>query len=149
MAQEQDVSFKEEVPMKLKTVAKLLFLCAAPAIVCAQGSQSPVLQSPRMVAPTAGPMRDPRSTDDFAGLKYTDEQKAQVDEIHRRMTARKEGVAKSTDLKSDQKDAMIAGLGRMERGEIVKLLTPEQKKEVLRAHAAQVAASAEKKRSSR
>jgi len=138
--------------MKLKTMAELFFLCAAPAIVCAQGSQSAMLQSPRMVAPTAGPMRDPRSIDDFAGLKYTDEQKAQVDEIHRRMTARKEGVAKSTDLKSDQKDAMIAGLGRMERGEIVKLLTPEQKKEVLKAHAehaAQAAASAEKKRSSR
>jgi len=133
----------------LTTVAKLFFLCAAPAIVCAQGAQSAVLQSPRMVAPTAGPMRDARSTDDFAGLKFTAEQRAQVDEIHRRMTARKEVVAKSGDLQSDQKDAMIAGLGRMERGEIVRLLTPEQKKEVLKAHAAQATASAEKKRSSR
>ena len=96
----------------LTTVAKLFFLCAAPAIVCAQGAQSAVLQSPRMVAPTAGPMRDARSTDDFAGLKFTAEQRAQVDEIHRRMTARKEVVAKSGDLQSDQKDAMIAGLAR-------------------------------------
>ncbi len=139
----------------LTAVAAFLSLCAAPGLVCAQGSQSAVLQPPRMVAPGAGRVRDPRSTDDLAGLKFTAEQQANIDEIHRRMTARKDVVAKSGDLKSDQKDAMIAGLGRMERGEIVKLLTPEQKKEVLKAHAsqtatsAQTAASAENKRSSR
>jgi hypothetical protein len=93
-------------------------------------------------------MRDPRSADEFAALKFSDEQKVKIDEIHRRMAARKEVVVKSEKLVADQKDAMIAGLGRMERGEIARLLTPEQQKEILKARAAQAAAPAEKKRSS-
>ena len=102
-----------------------------------------------MVAPAARPSRDPRSTDEFAGLKFTAEQKEKIDEIHQRMAGRKDVVVKSDTLHADQKDAMIAGLGRMERGEIIKLLTPEQQKEVLKkARAAQAAAREDKKQSS-
>ena len=129
-------------------LAGFLFLSAAPGLTCAQVSQSAALQPPHMVAPAARATRDSRSTDEFAGLKFTDEQQAKIDEIHRRMAARKEVVLKSENLKADQKDAMIAGLGRMERGEIIKLLTPEQQKEVLKkARAAQAAAREDKKQS--
>ena len=130
-------------------VAGFLFLSAAPGLTRAQDSRLAVAQSPRMVAPGARPTRAPRSTDEFAGLKFTDEQKGKMDEIHQRMAARKDVVLKSETLHADQKDAMIAGLGRMERGEIIKLLTPEQQKEVLKkARAAQAAAREDKKQSS-
>jgi hypothetical protein len=129
--------------------AGFLALSAVPGLTCAQDSKLAAAQPPRRVAPAAQPTRDPRATDEFAGLKFTDDQRAKIDEIHRRMAARKDVVAKSQTLQADQKDAMIAGLGRMERGEIVKVLTPEQQKEVLKkARAAQAAAREIKKQSS-
>jgi len=79
-----------------------------------------------------GLAQDTRATDDFAGLKFTDDQKAKVDEVHQHMATRKDAVIKSDKLNAEQKEAMIAGLGRMERGQIVKLLTPEQQQEVLK-----------------
>ena len=64
------------------------------------------------------------------------------------MVTRKDVVIKSEKLNADQKGAMIAGLGRMERGEIAKLLTPEQQREVLKkARAVQAGAQEEKKQS--
>jgi Spy/CpxP family protein refolding chaperone len=92
-------------------------------------------------------MRDTRITDDFAGLKFTDEQKAKIDEIHRRIATRKDVVVKSEKLDADQKEAMIAGLGRMERSEIAKLLTPEQQRKVLQKVRAGQALAQEKKQS--
>ena len=78
-------------------------------------------------------------------MKFTDEQKAKIDEIHRHIATRKDVVVKSEKLDADQKEAMIAGLGRMERGEIAKLLTPEQQKEVLkRVRAGQAVAQGNK-----
>jgi Spy/CpxP family protein refolding chaperone len=132
---------------RMTAVAGSLILLAAQGLTRAQESQPAVVQPPHIGSAAPGPMRDPRGIDDFAGLKFTDEQKAKIDEIHRRLAMRKDVVIKSEKLNADQKDAMIAGLGRMERGEIVKLLTPEQQKEVLKkAHAGQ-AAQDEKKQS--
>jgi Spy/CpxP family protein refolding chaperone len=128
--------------------AAFFFLYAAPGLTRAQDPQPAAAQPPRMGSPAARPVRDPGGMGDLAGLKFTDDQKAKIDEIHRRMATRKDVVVKSEQLKADQKDAMIAGLGRMERGEIVKLLTPEQQKEVLKkVHAGQGAAQDEKKQS--
>jgi hypothetical protein len=130
-------------------VVGFLFLSAAPGLTCAQDSKLALAPPPRMLAPAARPTGDPRSTDEFAGLKFTAEQKEKIDEIHQRMAVRKDVVLKSGTLHADQKDAMIAGLGRMERGEIINLLAPEQQQEVLKkARAAQAAAREEKKQSS-
>ena len=118
--------------IRATAVAGFFFLSAAPGLMRAQVAQPAVVQPPRVGSAAPGPMRDPRGLDDFAGLKFTDEQKAKIDEIHRRMATRKDVVVKSEKLDADQKEAMIAGLGRMERGEIAKLLTPEQQKEVLK-----------------
>jgi Spy/CpxP family protein refolding chaperone len=131
---------------RVTAVAGSLILLSAQGPTRAQGSQPAAAQPPRIGSAAPGPMRDPRGTDDFAGLKFSDEQKAKIDEIHQRLAVRKDVVIKSEKLNRDQKDAMIAGLGRMERGEIVKVLTPEQQKEVLKkAHAGQGAAQDEKK----
>ena len=65
----------------LTAAAGFLFLSAAPGLTCAQDSRLAVAQPPRMVAPAARPTRDPRSADEFAGLKFTAEQKEKIDEI--------------------------------------------------------------------
>ncbi len=134
---------------RVTVLAGFFFLSAAAGFASAQLPPPAAAQPAHMAAPAVRPVRDARSTDYFAGLKYTDEQKAKIDEIHRRMALRKDVVVKSEKLDAEQKAAMIAGLGRMERGEIARLLTPEQKKEVLKnAHAAQAAAGKEKQQSS-
>jgi len=118
--------------IRATAVAEFFFLSAVPGLMHAQVTQPALVQPPRMVSPTARPMPDTRTTDDFAGMKFTDEQKVKIDEIHRHIATRKDAVVKSEKLSADQKEAMTAGLGRMERGEIVKLLTPEQQREVLK-----------------
>jgi len=131
--------------IRATAVAEFFFLSAAPGLMRAQSVQPALVQTPHMASASARPMRDARSTDDFAGLKFTDEQKVKIDEIHRRIATRKDVVVKSEKLDADQKEAMIAGLGRMERGEIAKLLTPEQQKEVLkRVRAGQAVAQGNK-----
>jgi hypothetical protein len=116
--------------IRVTALVGFLYLCAAPGLMRAQVAQPALVQPSRMAA--TRPARDARTTDEFAGFKFTDEQKAKIDEIHRRIATRKDGVVKSEKLSADQKEAMIAGLGRMERGEIVKQLTPEQQREVLK-----------------
>jgi hypothetical protein len=118
--------------MPATVVAELFFLSAAPGLAHAQRGNPALMQTPHMVSPGIQPAQDTRATDDFAGLKFTDDQKAKLDEIHQHMAMRKDAVIKSDKLNAEQKEAMIAGLGRMERGQIVKLLTPEQQQEVLK-----------------
>lgn len=127
--------------IQVVVVAQSFFLFATPRPVHAQVGRPALMPTSHMAAAAVLPMRDSRATDeDFAGLKFTDAQKAKIDVVHQHMTLRKGAVIKSDKLDANQKEAMIAGLGRMERGEIVKLLTPEQQREVLKkavaAHAA-------------
>jgi hypothetical protein len=129
-------------------VAGIFFLSAAPGLTSALDPEPAAVQPRRMASPAARPTHDPSSTADFAGLKFTDDQKSRIDEIHRRMSMRKDVVIKSEKLNADQKDAMMAGLGRMERGAIIKLLTPEQQREVLKkVRTAQAGTQEEKKQS--
>lgn len=128
-------------------VAGFFILSAAPQLLHAQATRPALVQPPQMASPAARPIRDARPTNDFAGLQFTDEQNGKIDEIHRRIAMRKEVVVKSETLNADQKEAMIAGLGRMERGEIVKLMTPEQQREVLKKVHPGQAAPQEKKQS--
>jgi Spy/CpxP family protein refolding chaperone len=68
--------------------------------------------------------------DIFAGLQYTDEQKAKISTIHEAMKARVDAVIKDDKLNPDQKGAFLQGFERMERSQIYEVLTPEQKAEV-------------------
>jgi Lon protease-like protein len=65
-------------------------------------------------------------------LQYTDEQKAGIDQIHEEMKSRMDITAKDEKLTAGQRDAMLAGYQRMERSQIFKVLTTQQRKEVLR-----------------
>jgi hypothetical protein len=135
---EQDESLEKGVlmngnrfAMRATVVAELFFLSAAPGLAHAQRGNAALMQTPHMVSPGIQPAHDTLATDDLAGLKFTDDQKSKIDEVHQHMAMRKDAVIKSDKLNAEQKEAMIAGLGRMERGQIVKLLTPEQQREVL------------------
>jgi Spy/CpxP family protein refolding chaperone len=75
-------------------------------------------------------MRPPLPPNDFDGLNFTDEQKAEIDKIHRETESYKSIVAKDDKLTPDQKDAMLYGYTRLEIGRTFKVLTPEQQKEV-------------------
>jgi len=46
------------------------------------------------------------------------------------MKTRRDAVVKDEKLTADQRDAMLEGYERMERGQVFKLLTTEQRKEV-------------------
>jgi len=75
------------------------------------------------------PQSDPLAND-FAGLNYTDEQKAQVEKIRQDAAARKDAVLKDGKLTADQKDAMLVGYNRLAYGSIYRVLTPDQKRQV-------------------
>jgi Spy/CpxP family protein refolding chaperone len=124
-------------------VAGIAFLCAAPGLTYAQSSQPGAMPAPHMLSPAARARRDNRPPDYFAGLKYTDDQRAKIDEIHQKMKTRTDGVVNEQKLSAEQKDAMLAGLRRMENGQVFKLLTPEQQQEVRERIRAQHAAEQE------
>ena len=107
----------------------LMLLIAAPGWANTQNAQSVAANAPSAALPGQSKVTATLE-DDFAGLNYTDEQKAAIDRIHRDSATHKAVVAKDADLTPDQKDAMLVGYTRMEYGMIFRVLTPEQQREV-------------------
>ena len=68
--------------------------------------------------------------DDFAGLKFTDDQQAKIHKIREDFQNRLDVVLKDDKLSPEQKGAMLQGFKHMERSEIYKALTAEQQVEV-------------------
>jgi Spy/CpxP family protein refolding chaperone len=135
--------------MGVGVVAGIFLLAAAAGVTRAQSSQPGPVQTPHLPSPAVWPKRDTRPTDYFAGLKFTDDQKAKIDEIHQHMKLRTNAVVNDQKLSADQKGAMLAGFRRMENGEVFKLLTPEQQKLVReQIHAQRLAGQAETKKQS-
>ena len=123
--------------------AGLFFLCAAAGLSRAQSSLPSAVQSWKADSPEAQQKKDALPADDFDGLQYTDEQKTEIDKIHQELKSRKEAVIKTEKLTADQKDAMLSGYTRIEYGEIYKVLTPDQQRQVQqRARARKAAAGA-------
>jgi Spy/CpxP family protein refolding chaperone len=105
----------------------LFFLITAPGLTHPQGQ----MPTPKVASP--GPQHQNASfpaDEDFAGLQYTDEQKAEIDHIRQQTKSNKDMVTKDDKLNADQKDAMLLGYTRMEYGQIYKVLTPEQRRQV-------------------
>lgn len=146
---------------RMAVAAGFFFLCAAPGLSQAQSSPpsqssappspstapSPVPTKPKPF-PMARPKKVASPIDDFGGLTYTDEQKAKIAQIQKDMKSRIDLVSKDEKLDADQKGAMIEGYQRMERGQVFKVLTPEQQAEVRKKahdrHAAERAAQKKK-----
>jgi Spy/CpxP family protein refolding chaperone len=114
----------------MAVAAGFFFLCLAPGLTRAQSVSTAPTQT-HTVAPSGSQMKmGPSASDDFAGLAYTDDQKAAIDKIHQETKSHQEMVAKDEKLNADQKDAMILGYTRLEYGQIYRQLTPEQKRQV-------------------
>jgi Spy/CpxP family protein refolding chaperone len=140
---------KNQFAKRLAVAAGFFFLCAAPGLTRAQSSTPRPDQTPHRASPVARPTSDTGPTDDFAGLKYTDEQQAKIDKIHQNMKSRMDVVVKDDKLIAEQKTAMIQGLQRMERSEVYRVLTTEQQATVRKALLARrAAAQAEKQKES-
>jgi Spy/CpxP family protein refolding chaperone len=105
-------------------------ICLIPAAAAlADSAPHAALQTPKP-APSDARAKADSIADDFAGLTYSDEQKIQIAKIRQDSESKMSLVASSKDLNGDQKDAMILGYTRMEYGQIYKVLTPEQQKQV-------------------
>lgn len=132
----QEQMEKNGFPIGVAIAALFLFLSAAPGRIFAQSAPPPAGGPPPSIAAPAAPAQPSRAghgvEDDFAGLSYTDEQKAKIDEIRKNMHARMAVVAKDDKLTPDQKEAMLVGLKRLETADMFKVLTPDQQKEVLK-----------------
>src|SRR6266403_4699720 len=114
---------------RVAVAAGFFCLCAAPEPARGQINAPGHAPTPPKGAPVARPQRAPSTVDDFAGLKYTDEQKAKIDQIHQDMKSRMDAVVKDGKLTAEQRDAMLAGYQRMERSQVYKVLTTQQQKE--------------------
>jgi Spy/CpxP family protein refolding chaperone len=138
---------KNRYAIPAAVAAGLIVLCAMPAFARAQSAPPAVMKTPSVASPVAQPNSDALPADDFSGLNYTEEQKAEIRKIHMQTESRKGVVAKDQSLSADQKNAMLVGYTRMEYGQIYKVLSPEQQKQVRRRIVARRAADqAEKKK---
>jgi Spy/CpxP family protein refolding chaperone len=105
-------------------------LIAARGTASADSTRSATMRAPNAISQSSQARRNTTPQDDFAGLNYTDEQKAQIERIHQDLLLRKGVIVKDEKLSPEQKDAMLVGYARMEYGQIFKVLTPEQQKQV-------------------
>lgn len=121
---------RNRIAESVTVAAGLVFLIAMPGLARAQNAQPFAAQAPNGALQGTQPQSNPTPPSDFDGLTYTDEQRAEIDKIHRDTEARKAVVAKSEQLSVDQKDAMILGYSRLEYGQVFRVLSPEQQKQV-------------------
>ena len=113
----------------LTIAAGLMLLPAAPASARAESAPQEAMRVPTPASPA--PLLKVESLPDyFAGLNYTDDQKAEIAQIRHNIDTRRGAVTKDDRLTRDQKDAMILGYTHLENGEIFKVLTPEQRRQV-------------------
>jgi Spy/CpxP family protein refolding chaperone len=127
--------------------AGIIFALAAPVLVYADNSQNSAVQASKAAPPMNQLKADSLPQDDFAGLNYTDEQKAKIDKIHWETEAHKAAVVNAPNLNDDQKNAMLLGYTRMEYGSIFQVLSPEQQKQVRqKMNARKAAAQAEQRK---
>ena len=128
---------RKGVGMKTKRIRKqvtvaagFLFLWWAPGLAGAQDSAPGSAPPPPLASPETRVKKESNPLDDFAGLTYTDEQKAKIDQIRQTTRQRMDLVRKDEKLTPEAKQAMLEGYQRLEIGELFEVLTPEQQTEV-------------------
>jgi Spy/CpxP family protein refolding chaperone len=137
---------KNRIAESVTVAAGLVFLFAVPGLARAQNAQPFAAHAPNRALPRPRSQSNSTPSSDFDGLTYTDEQKAEIDKIHQETESRKAVVAKDGQLSADQKDAMILGYTRLEYGQIFRVLSPEQQKQVRQKLTAQRDAEQAEKR---
>ncbi|MGC1451128.1 MAG: hypothetical protein WA830_13955 [Candidatus Sulfotelmatobacter sp.] len=121
---------KNRLAKPVVVAAGFILLCAAAGQSRAQSASPGAAHTPMATSSGTHPKTSSVLEDDFAGLNYTDEQKTEIEKIHLNTKSLQDKVAKDDKLTGDQKDAMLLGYTRMEYGEMFKVLTPEQQKQV-------------------
>lgn len=101
------------------------------AVAGTHAQNSPANASPKTKAtPHSAQKVEENLADDFAGLQYSDKQKAQIDQIWKEMNSRRQTLIKDQALDADQKEAMLLGYTRLAYGRMFEVLTPEQQRQV-------------------
>jgi len=95
-----------------------------------QSAQSISVPQPKTAASVDQAMSDAQSSDDFAGMTFTDEQKAEIEKINQESESYKYKTVSDSKLSEDQKNAMLLGYTRLEYSRKLKVLTPEQQRAV-------------------
>jgi len=127
---------KNRIKKQVKVAAGLLFLGWAPGLARAQDSAPGSAPPPHLASPEARVKKESHPPDDFAGLTYTDEQKAKIDQIRQTTRQRMDVVKKDEKLTPEAKEAMLEGYQRIEIQELFQVLTPQQQAEVRKKAAA-------------
>jgi Spy/CpxP family protein refolding chaperone len=115
---------------QITAAAGFLFLCWAPDLTRAQESAPAPAPAPRLSSPASGPKKDTHQPDDFAGLIYTAEQQAKIDQIRQTSKQRMDAVKEDQKLAPEVKQAMLDGYQRIEIHDLYQVLTREQQAEV-------------------
>jgi len=121
---------KKNLITQMTAAAGFLFLCWAPGLIRAQENAPAPARTPHLSSPAAGPKKDTHQPDDFAGLTYTAEQQAKIEQIRQTAKQRMDAVKEDEKLAPEVKQAMLDGYQRIEINELYQVLTPEQQKEV-------------------
>lgn len=123
-----------------------LTLFAAPAQTETQNKPLAPAPISQLSTQTARTQPAARPEDDLAGLTFTDDQKAKIEHIRQLTRSHMDIVAKDPKSNSDQKQAMLEGMVRIEQTQIFQVLTPVQQSEVRKKAAARRAAAEEGKK---
>jgi Spy/CpxP family protein refolding chaperone len=115
---------------QLTAAAGFLFLCWAPGLTRAQESAPAPVPAPHSSSPASGPKKDTHQPEDFAGLTFTAEQQAKIDQIRQTARQRIDAVKEDGKLAPEVKQAMLDGYQRIEIHDLYQVLTPEQQAEV-------------------
>ena len=121
---------RNRVGKRVLVACGLLLLLVAPGLVGSQSNSSEAPATPHPASPAAPPKRDTHPVDDFAGLTFTDDQKAKIAQIRQNAKLRREAVGKNERLTQGQKDVTLERLQSLENSEIFKVLAPDQQAEV-------------------
>jgi Spy/CpxP family protein refolding chaperone len=111
------------IPKQLAITASFLLLSTFPALSHAQNNAPDSTQGQAMHEKHG----DQNAM--LANLNLTDDQKAQIKQIHEGMRSKTEAVKNDSSLSSDQKEARIRDLRRDTHEQVKKVLTPEQRKQ--------------------
>lgn len=119
--------------------AAVLGLSILPATLRAQDTQSAPAQDQSQAAPAQKPAQ---KGGQLAGLNLTDDQKAQIKQIHADTKAKVEAVNADSTLTADQKAEKTRQLHRAAHMQVRKVLTPEQRQAMRERARARRAAAA-------
>jgi Spy/CpxP family protein refolding chaperone len=110
------------IPKQLAITASFLLLSVFPALSNAQNAPD---------SNQGQAMHEKRGEQNamMANLNLTDDQKAQIKQIHEGTRSKVEAVNNDSSLSADQKQAKIRDIRRDTREQVKKVLTPEQRKQ--------------------